>query len=103
MRIKRRYVALQLDGEHMPSEHEFLEAVWRSLAQIYGESGASMASLVLVEYDADAGRAILRVSLAALEMVRAALVLMTRVGNGALAVHVLRVSGTLRALRNSKD
>ncbi len=99
MRTKRRYLALQLDGQSAPSEHEFLEAVWQGLVQIYGESGASTASLSLMDYNPEAKRAVLRVSLAALSMVRTALVLMTHVGSCELAVHVVGISGTLKTLR----
>jgi RNase P/RNase MRP subunit POP5 len=100
MRTKRRYLALQLDGDCVPGEREFLDAIWHSLLQIYGERGASVAGLVLISYDVEAKRAVLRVSLVALDMARVALVFLTRVGDCELAVHVVGVSGTVKALRS---
>ena len=103
IRAKRRYLALEVDGNLAPQEHDFLDAVWRSIVQIYGESGASLASLVLIDYNADAKRAILRVSLAALDMTRTALALITHMGNCALAVHVLSISGTLKLVHHKEE
>lgn len=99
MRPKRRYLMLQLDGDCVPEEREFLDAVWHSVGQVYGECGASVAGLALIWYDREVGRAVLRVSLGALGMVRVGLVLLRCVGDCALAVHVVGVSGTLKALR----
>jgi RNase P/RNase MRP subunit POP5 len=41
---------------------------------------------------------VIRVSLVAIDMVRAALASVTRIGNKPIAVHVLSVSGTIKAL-----
>ena len=97
-RVKRRYLLLRLDGDCVLQEREFLDAVWRSVTQLYGEYGASFAGLALIDYDGDAKVAVLRVSLAALVSVRAALALVTRVTGHDVAVQVLGVSGTLKGL-----
>ena len=98
-RVKRRYLALQLDGDCALQEREFLDAVWHSVTQLYGEYGASFAGLALIHYDADSKTAVLRVSLESLVSVRAALALITHVGGHEVAVHVAGVSGTLKGLR----
>ncbi len=97
-RVKRRYLALQLESETLPSEREFMDAVWASLTKLYGEVGASLAGLALINFDGKRRIFVIRTSLASLLMVRASLVVMTVVAGKAASVHVLAVSGTLKAL-----
>ena len=97
-RVKRRYLALQLESETLPSEREFMDAIWASLTKLYGEVGASLAGLVLINFDGNRRIFVVRTSLASLSMVRASLAVVTVVAGKAGSVHVLAVSGTLRAL-----
>jgi ribonuclease P/MRP protein subunit POP5 len=97
-RVKRRYLALQLESETLPSEREFMDAVWASLTKLYGEVGASLAGLVLINFDGKRRIFVIRTSLASLLMVRASLAVVTVVAGKAASVHVLAVSGTLKAL-----
>jgi RNase P/RNase MRP subunit POP5 len=99
-RVKRRYLLLQLDAECVPEQRVFLDAVWRAVGQLYGENGASQTSMALINYDVDGKRAILRTSLVTLEMVRTALASMVRLDGREAAVHVLAISGTIKALGN---
>jgi ribonuclease P/MRP protein subunit POP5 len=100
-RVKRRYLALQLDCEGLPSEREFIDAVWASVTKLYGEVGASTTGLALIDFDAARKAAVVRTSLASLPMVRAGLAGVTCVGGLEASVHVLAVSGTLKALFSS--
>jgi ribonuclease P/MRP protein subunit POP5 len=97
-RVKRRYLWLQLDVEVVPEQRVFLDAVWRSVSQLYGEVGASQASLALINYDVEGRTAVLRASLVTVDLVRAALAVLTRLDGKPFAVHVLAVSGTIKAL-----
>jgi ribonuclease P/MRP protein subunit POP5 len=97
-RVKRRYLALQLDCEGMPAEREFIDAVWTAVTKLYGEVGASLTGLALIDFDVERKVAVLRVSLAELNMLRASLATITSIGDKEAAVHVLGVSGTLKAL-----
>jgi RNase P/RNase MRP subunit POP5 len=97
-RQKRRYLALRLDVDFAPCEKDFLDAVWGSVTRLFGEVGASLAGLALIRYDVDAKEAVLRVNLMAVDSIRAALTAITTLGGKAAAVHVVAVSGTIRAL-----
>jgi len=97
-RQKRRYLALRLDVESAPGDRDFLDAVWSSVTRLVGEVGASLAGLALVRYDIEGKTAILRVNLEAVDNVRAAVAAMTVLGGKAAAVHVVAVSGTIKAL-----
>jgi len=97
-RVKRRYLALLLDCERLPSEREFIDAVWASVTRLYGEVGASLTGLTLISLDVERKIAVIRISLVALSVVRASLAATTSLANSEASVHVLAVSGTLKAL-----
>jgi ribonuclease P/MRP protein subunit POP5 len=97
-RVKRRYIALQLESEGLPSEREFMDAVWGAVSKLYGEVGASLTGLALINFDGERKIFVVRTSLASFGMVRASLVTVTAVAGKSASVHVLAVSGTLKAL-----
>ena len=75
-----------------------MDAVWGAVTKLYGEYGASQTSLTLIDYDLEKKRAVVRTSLATLDLVRASLASITSVAGREAAVHVLAVSGTIKAL-----
>ena len=97
-RVKRRYLALQVDSDGAPSAREFMDAVWGAVAKLYGEYGASLTSLALIDYDVERRTAVIRTSLATVDLVRASLASITSLANREAAVHVAAVSGTIKAL-----
>jgi len=97
-RVKQRYIALQVECKVMPTEREFIDAVWTAVTRLYGEVGASQTGLSLIDTDAERKVAVIRVSLAALKMVRASLAAITSVAGEEASVQVISVSGTLKAL-----
>lgn len=99
MKVKRRYLALKIDSNEDFSSKEFMDTVWSALLRLYGEYGASRTSLTLIDYDAEEKLAIIRASHTETEKVRAAVASITEIMAKPAAVHVLKVSGTLRALR----
>jgi len=97
-RIKRRYLALQIDIDGAPNRQEFMNALWSAVVKLYGEYGASLTSLALIDYDAEKKTAVIRTSLATVDLVRASLASITSLAGRNVAVYVLAVSGTIKAL-----
>jgi RNase P/RNase MRP subunit POP5 len=97
-RIKRRYIALRLECDGLPSEREFMDAVWAAVTKLYGEVGASLTGLSLINFDEERKIFVVRTSLASLSMVRASLATVTIVAGKSSSLYVLSVSGTLKAL-----
>ena len=97
-RVKRRYLALQIDSEDLPRAKEFINEVWGAITKLYGEHGASLTNLALIDYDLEKKAAVVRTSLIALNSVRASLATITTIAGNEGAVHVIAVSGTLKAL-----
>jgi ribonuclease P/MRP protein subunit POP5 len=96
--VRRRYLALEVDCEEPLESVVLSEAIWNAVLRLFGEMGASQAGLYLVRFDEKTRTGVLRCSHTTLPMVRAAVASITRIGNAKAAVHVLRVSGTLKAL-----
>lgn len=97
-RVKRRYLALQLDSDGVPSRKEFIDSVWGAITKLYGEYGASLTNLALIKYDLEKKTAVLRTNLSTLNMVKASLASITLIADNEAAVHVTAVSGTIKAL-----
>jgi RNase P/RNase MRP subunit POP5 len=96
--VRRRYLALEIDTDGLVDSREFLDAVWSAVLKLYGEYGASHVGLTLIDYDMEKRFAVIRTVHTAVDMVRTALVSMTRIGNKPVAIHILTVSGTIRSL-----
>ncbi len=99
-RIKRRYLAVQVDFEGTLNQRDFLDAVWNAVTLLYGEYGASKTGLALVDFNEDSKKGIIRVSLTTLQQIRAALASITHIAGKEAAVHVTTISGTIKSLRN---
>lgn len=97
-RIKRRYLALEVDSAETFEPKDFMNAVWSAVTQLYGEHGASQTGLSLIHYEPERKFALVRVACMASDMVRAALATMTRIGDKPVTVHVIAVSGTIKAV-----
>ena len=98
-RGRRRYLALKFVSEQPVNGRDAMDAVWKAVLQLFGEYGASQASLSLIEFNSQKNYAIVRCSHTAVEMVRASVASITEINEKPAAIHVLGFSGTLRALR----
>ena len=100
-RVKRRYLALEIEAIEVFDSKELMDTIWAAVKRLYGEYGASRIGLTLIDYDADKRLAVIRAASLAVDMIRAALASITRIGDEPLALHVLSVSGTIKALQKS--
>lgn len=101
--VKRRYLAVEIDSHETFSSHEFMDAVWRAVSKLFGEYGASQAGISLIDYDETRKLVVIRTWHKTLEMVRTALASITQIGKKPVALHVLVVSGTIKALHGKLD
>ena len=97
-RVKRRYLALEIDANETLSSKELIDAIWTAVTKLYGEYGASLTNLTLIDYNAEKKVAVIRTSRATVDMVRTALASITTIANKQVALHVPMVSGTIKAL-----
>jgi len=96
--VRRRYLALKVECEK-PLDHKAVsDATWNAVLRLFGEVGCSQAGLYLVHFEDKTGYAVLRCSHRALPIVKAAVASITKIGNQPAAIHVLRLSGSLKAL-----
>ena len=97
-RVKRRYLAVQIDCEVPVVDRDFLDAVWAAVTRLYGEHGASQTGISLIVFNEEKKTAIIRVSLTMLQQVRVAIASITRIQGKEAAVHVTAISGTIKSL-----
>lgn len=97
--MKRRYLAVKAESKAPIQGKELLDAVWNALTQLFGEYGASQAELAFIHDHKQKDYFILRCSRRALPIVRASITSVTEIGEKPATIRVLRVSGTLKALR----
>ncbi len=98
-RVRRRYLALKVVCERSVNGRDVMGAIWNAVLQLFGEYGASQASLSLIEFNPQKNCAVVRCSRTAVDMVRASVASVTKINEKPVVIHVLGVSGTLRALR----
>lgn len=97
-REKRRYLALEVVSEQPVDERAVLDAVQASVSRLFGEYGASKTNLKLITYIPEKRQFVICCSHTMLEKVRAAIASIMEVNGKPAAMHVVCVSGTLKAL-----
>ena len=97
-REKRRYLALTVVSKQLPNGQAVLNAIQASIQRLFGEYGASKANLKLIRKFPEKEKIVVCCSHRVLEQVRAAITSTTVIDGKAGAIHVLGVSGTLKAL-----
>jgi len=96
--VRRRYIALRVESEGSVVREGLVDAVWKAVTQLFGEYGTSQAGMVIIEYDEQSGRGVLRCSHRALPMVKASIASITEINGKSTAIRIFGVSGTLKAL-----
>ena len=76
-----------------------MDAVWSAVVKLYGEYGACLTNLSLIDYDLERKTAVIRTSLDTVNLVRTSLASITSFVDQEAGIHVLAVSGTIKALR----
>jgi ribonuclease P/MRP protein subunit POP5 len=98
-RVRRRYLALRVVSEQRVTERAVMDAVWNAVLELFGEYGASQTNVSLIKYDPHRNFVVVRCSHTALERVRASVASVTEIDGKPAVIHVIGVSGTLKALR----
>lgn len=100
---RRRYVAFKVYSPlNRIDGRDFYEAFMNSLLTLFGEYEASKTSVNLIHYD-EGGYGILRCSNKALHIVKTALAAITQIKGREAAIHIIKASGCLRAVRKEKS
>jgi len=93
-------LALRSESDQPLKEKDMMDAIWDMVYQLFGEFGASQTGLYKIRWDDEKRILVVRCSHKALEMVRAAVAAVTMINGRSCALHVVAVSGTLKALQN---
>jgi ribonuclease P/MRP protein subunit POP5 len=96
---RRRYLAFTVHSDQRLEHQGVSDAVKESVHTLYGLKGLVQADPVFVEFDEDSQQGILRCTHDHLREVRASLAYITHIYGTPTVIQVLRVSGTIKALR----
>ncbi len=97
--MRRRYLALKSECTQSFDKRDVMDAIWGMVYQLFGELGASRASLSSVKGFEVEGVMVVRCSHRTLDMVRAAVAAVTEINGKSAVIRVVGVSGTLKGLR----
>lgn len=97
--MRRRYLHLTIVSEQLLNEKDVIHTIWSAILKLFGEYGASQANTALIEYNPQKSYAVVRCLHKALEMVKASIASITEINGKPAAIHIVGVSGTLKALR----
>jgi len=101
LREKRRYVAFKVHCAKPLQELEINTVIWQSILNFLGELGAAEAGIYVLKglYTPEKKIGLIRCSHTAVEHLRAALAMVSRMGNEPVMIEVLGISGTIKAAR----
>lgn len=92
---------MHIDSVQHLDEKRLMKAIWGKVYQLFGEVGASQTALSKIDYNEEQAILVIRCSHKRLESTIAATAAITEVDDEAsIALRVVAVSGTLKALRN---
>jgi ribonuclease P/MRP protein subunit POP5 len=97
-REKKRYLALEFESEHPLNKKSVFDAVQASVIRLFGEYGASKTNLKMIIYLPEKRQFVICCSHSMLEKVKAAITTIMEINGKTAVMHVLGVSGTLKAL-----
>lgn len=86
-------------SEQLLNEKDVIHTIWSAILKLFGEYGASQVNLALIEHDPQKSYAVVRCLHKALEIVKASIASITEINGKPAAIHIVGVSGTLKALR----
>ena len=97
--IRRRYIKFKIYLINEINEIDVFEGIRTNIKELYGLKGLINSDPKLIEYDSVKKTGILRCTHKELRNTRAAIASITKIQDSELAIHVLKVSGTIKTLK----
>ena len=97
LRKRKRYIAFRLIADSEVESKELAMSIWENLISLFGEYGSAHSGVWLEHFNGEYG--ILRCHHSALEKVKVALTLTSRVNGVRVIPIILGVSGTIKKCR----
>ena len=105
MRPKKRYIVFEIISETPVLYKDVNFAAWGSFLSLLGHAGCADAKILVLEnlYDQSAQRGVVRCRSSHVEQVRAALALVSIIGESRSIIKVLGVTGTISSASTKYD
>jgi ribonuclease P/MRP protein subunit POP5 len=95
MKEKKRYVSFRVEGGRF-AKADVVRSLWSAVLGTLGALGAARAEFMVVDFDEASQKGILRCSAKELDVVRASIALLDKIGSGPAFVRVTDVTGTIK-------
>ncbi|MFH1106083.1 MAG: Rpp14/Pop5 family protein [Candidatus Aenigmatarchaeota archaeon] len=98
---RNRYLTFEIISESEVQFGDFVNVAWNSILSFLGERGASRAGVWIVKdlWDQKQQKGVVKCSHRAVESVRSALALITRIGDSRIIINIAGVSGTMQSAK----
>jgi ribonuclease P/MRP protein subunit POP5 len=100
LRQRKRYIRFRILSESKFPKERVENAIYRSLLDLFGEYGLSLANPRLVEFDEREQRGVLKCAREEVQKIIASLALVSEIDEVRAAVHTEGISGTLKKLKS---
>ena len=91
-----------MTSDKICTEHDVGKAITNGVLRLYGIYGFSKIEPLLLGFDGDEQSGIVRCNHQNLRQMRSSLAFITKVGESSASIHILQVSGTIKALKKGK-
>lgn len=102
MREKRRYCNFKIVSDASVSGQQVAHALRNAVVQHIGATGAASAGFLVMEFDEESQKGILRCTNKELERVRSSLAMVTEIDSKRALVHITDVTGTIKKAKKEK-
>ncbi len=102
LRGKKRYILFSLNPEKRVFEGEVHHAVWNHFLEKFGSLGAARQRLVFAHFDSARATGIVRIAHTSVSEAKQALLEIKEIKGIQVKPQILRVSGTIRKLKQQK-
>lgn len=101
LRTRKRYIVFKVIGERKLEFEEISNAIYGSLLEFAGELNTALARIWIIRdlWQEEKQLGILRCLHTAVELVRASMLLIDRIGDSRVAFRILGVSGTIKGAK----
>jgi len=97
---RRRYLRFNVEGITGLDEKSIHNTLFDSVSRYFGVNGLSFANMKLIEYNIEEGSGVVRCNHCFLREIRVSFSLIDNINGESVCVHVERVSGTIKSLRD---
>jgi ribonuclease P/MRP protein subunit POP5 len=100
IRVKKRYLRFKIESAVLITQNDVTDTIFHAGRSLFGDYGMSLINMQLIDFDKSSKTGIIRCNRDKVDSVRAVIATVSNVKGHPSAIRVLRVSGTIKGVRN---